>query len=205
MIGGGRPGDASPGPRLCAVKMPKRRQHAVVDRRRGRRRLEGAPGDPLVSLDVGQGGLPDQLRRDFRDLVPVRIASCGDPGADHVLVETFGGLAGREALRIGVGAPVAAGIGSVNLVGEAEGSLGVQPEFILGVGEDQAALGGQRLAAGEQGQRGFAHLQPLGFAEQTAREDLAFGQRLVMRPVGGLASGGDDRRFERLVVGEAVG
>ena len=51
----------------------------------------------------------------------------------------------------------------MDLVGEADGSLGVDAELILGVGEDQAALGGQALAAGEEREGGFAYLPPLIF------------------------------------------
>ena len=145
------------------------------------------PRDPPVGLEIGQRSLPDQFGGNFGDIVPIRIISRGDLLADHVLVEAVRTLPGDEPLKIGVRSPVAAGIGSVDLVREAEGSLRVNPELILDIGEDQVALGGQRLAPGEQGQGSFAHMPPLDFAEQTAREDFLFSQRLVMRTVGSLA------------------
>lgn len=124
------------------VETAQSRQHALAHGLRGRGRLERPSSDPIVGLDVGQRGLPDQLRRDLRNVILVRVASGGDPGADHVLVEAVRELAGGEALRVGVGAPVAAGVRGVDFVGEADGSLGVDAELILRVGEDQAALGG---------------------------------------------------------------
>ena len=93
----------------------------------------------------------------------------------------------------------------MDFVGETQGAVGIEPELILGIGQDQGPLGGERLAAGEQGKGGFAHLPPLCFTQQPTRKNLVRGQGFIMGAVGGLAGGRDDRGGKRLVVGEAIG
>ena len=87
------------------------------------------------------------------------------------------------------------------------GAVGVDAELVLGVGQDQPALGRQRLAAGEQGQGACrVTCAPLRLRSAgPALEDLGGGQRLVVAAVDGLAGGGDDRLRQRLVVAHAVG
>ena len=140
------------------MEISQSRQYAIVHRRRGPRRLERAPGDPLVGLDVGQRGLPDQPRGNFRNIIFVRITSRGDPGADHVLVEAVGTLAGQRR-RCGSGVRLrssAAGTGSVDLVGEADGFPGVDAELAAVSARIRPRSAASAWPRAEQGESGFA-------------------------------------------------
>src|SRR5437870_2371983 len=76
------------------------------------------PGDGLVNVDIDLRRLDDDVARDRRDRVAIRIAALADPAAHEVLVEALRRQAGGDAPLIAVGEPVAATVRGMDLVGE---------------------------------------------------------------------------------------
>ena len=94
-----------------------------------------------TSSGSGGGGSPEWRSQPRRGR--------GQPVADVLLVERRLGAARLPSVR----RPEARRVGGEHLVGEDDGAVRAAPELDLGVGEDDAALAGDLLAAGVDGQR----------------------------------------------------
>src|SRR6266478_3751445 len=108
------------------------------------------PGYGLVHVDIDPRGLENDVTRDRRDRVAIRIATLAHPAAYEVLVEALWRPAGGEALLVAVGEPVAAAVRSMDLVGENDPARRVEAEFIFGIGQDKSAFRRDLAPACEQ-------------------------------------------------------
>ncbi|OSX70590.1 hypothetical protein BU14_0715s0004 [Porphyra umbilicalis] len=142
------PAPSRPARALPTERCPHRRR---VGRRPKRKRLAR---DDLVEHHVTAGELVDQVRgRLGQHRVLVRVARVGKPQPQKLLVDILRLRPGRHPRAVRGGDPVARRVGSVDLVNEPDGPVRVAPKLVLGVDEDQAALGGERLAAGKERER----------------------------------------------------
>ena len=126
------------------------------------------------------------------------------PLADELLGKLTLRLAFRETLLVAVGVEVTRAVGRMNLVDQVNLAVALA-EFVLRIDEDQAPLGGHFRSPVEQGQRIAFELFVIFFRHETLRDDLLFGDVLVVRADFGFGRRRDDRTVEALVLAHAVG
>src|SRR6266851_2503108 len=85
-------------------------------------------GDRLEYADIDPRGLGDDVAWDRRDRVVVGVAARRHPAPQEILVEAVGRLAGRKPAGIALGEPVAAAVRGMDLVGEQDPSVAIEPE-----------------------------------------------------------------------------
>ena len=125
--------------RNTAARLARMRSRIGVE---GIGKVETLPGDGLEHLDIEAGGFGDDIARDLRERVAIRIAAGGDPAPHEILVEAFRRLAFGETALIAL-APASSGccpgvwISSASTIWP----VGVETELVFGVGQDQPALG----------------------------------------------------------------
>ena len=124
---------------------------------------------------------------------------------EEFLVEHLLLLALAEALFAALGDPVAARVGSVDLVDDPEFPLGMGSKFILGIDENEAALPCPRLAGGEEVERHPCHRVPLLLGQGPARHELLGRDGLVVLADGFLGAGSEDRLVQLFVLAQSLG
>ncbi len=104
---------------------------------------------------------------------------------------------------VGVGGPVAAGIGRVDFVNQRQLTIN-QAELVLGVHQNQPGAAGGGLPAREQRQRRRLHLLPQRRLYQPARQQVAAREAFIVRAAGGFGRGRDQRLRQRVIFAQAV-
>src|SRR5207245_8186015 len=108
------------------------------------------------------------------------VALADQPLPEELLVQHLLVLAAPRPLLAPLCNPVPAGVRGVDLVDHPELSRAVDAELVLGVDEDQPALLGPGLTAGEQVEADAGHLVPLLPRDGPASHQLLGGARLVV-------------------------
>src|SRR6185503_10628867 len=91
------------------------------------------------------------------------------------------------------------------LVDDQQPALARLAEFVLGVDQDQAALGGAALAVGEEPRRDGRRLLEVLLGDRAAPDQLGRRDRLVVLALLGLGRRGQERRGQALVLLHALG
>ena len=145
------------------------------------REAEVLSGDELVELDVASRKLVDQVGGGLGDhLVLVGVAVRAVPGAQELLIDVVGVLAGGKARLVGGGDPVARRIGRVDLVDQADHSVLVLAELVLRVHQDQAVLVRHLLSEREQLARLLRAVVPVLLAHEAALDHILGRDQLVV-------------------------
>ena len=164
---------------------------------------EGDAGDVLVQFDVAVRDAGDHFGGHFRNLLAglALEAVRHQPFTDELLGQLLLVLAAGEALGVTVGIEVAGGVGRVDLVHQDDLAVALA-EFVFGVHEDEAFLGGHFGAPLEQGAGVGLELLVILLGDDALGDDLFLGDVLVMA-FGGLGGRGDDGLGELLVLHHA--
>ncbi len=168
-------------------------------------RHEDLGGEELEDLHVAAGGFEEDLLGDIGDHRPLPPeALLGEPAAHVLLVERPRFFAARHEFLAVRGVPVARGVRRVDLVDEDDRAVGIDPEFVLRVDEDEAALLRLRLPEGEHLlAHGDARLER-GGVQDAAGDDLLRGQVHVMAVLR-LGGRGEDDLWQWNVLPHVVG
>ena len=168
--------------------------------------IEGFARDVFVELDVAIGDVLNDFGRHFRHLLAVFALETvvHQPFAHKFFRKLLLRFAFLETFGVTLGIEIATGVGSVDFVHEINLTV-VLSELVLGVYEDQTALGGHLGAAFEESERVF--LQNLVFfgRGQAAFEDLCLRDVGVMFTDFGFRGGRYDGSGELFVLAHTVG
>ena len=149
-------------------------------------------------------GLRPHLVGERRRFAIAAVAGGEQGSADDFLVEALRFLAGREPRLVGLADPVARRVRCVHLVDQQQAAVGCGAELVLGVGKDQAGLGGLGLAPMEQHQRCLHHLSPSTMLDEPSLRDLGDREREVVHAFGALRRRCDERPRQHGVLPQTV-
>src|SRR5207248_63594 len=108
------------------------------------------------------------------------IALPDQPLPEELLVEHLLLFAASEAILAPFRDPVAARVGSVDLVDDPQLALGIDAKLVLGVHQDQAALPRPRLSRREQIEGDAGHLVPLLLRDGSPGDQFLRRDRLIV-------------------------
>ena len=159
----------------------------------------------LVELDVAVGNALHELVGHLGHLLSglAHEAAVDEPLAHELLGELALGLALGELLLVAVGIEVARRVGSVDFVNQIDLATPLA-ELVLGVHEDEPALGSNLRTALEERTGVLFHLLVVLAADDALGDNLVARDVLVVSGFG-LRGGGDDGDGELLVLLHAFG
>ncbi len=170
-----------------------------------RRRDKRLCGDLLAGGDIGARGFEDDLARDRRDVLAVRVATPRHPVAHQILVEAFRTLAFGETLLVAFEKPITAAVGSVDLVGKKKPAFLVEAELVFGVGKDEAPFARHLPPAREESKGAARNLLPQWARKKALLEDARAVERLVMSVLARLCRRRDEGLRQLFVFSQTVG